>query len=307
MAAEPQVKTNQVLVTVVLDRSGSMSSNRGGTISGYNEYIQGLRLDGDSDYFVTLIQFDAPMANPELTVNYQDCALADVPELTPQHYVPRGNTPLYDAIGECIRRTDPKGRAAIVLVITDGEENASSEFTRESVKTLLKEKESEGWTFAFLGADIDSYAVGGSVGVSPSNTANYVKGNEKALFSNLAKSTIQRAAGARSVGPNTAADTDFIDVPSGRRWWKTGGGQEVGGRLRRPCYGAPGQQRDIHSPATGQSKTREYPLGSNSFAIRLERVWRRCRRPGGNRRDATGTRLTLWLDRPRKRTPRNTS
>src|ERR1700722_16119421 len=68
-----------------------------------------------------------------------------------------------------------------------GEENASSEFTRESVKPLLKEKESEGWTFAFLGADIDSYAVGGSVGVSPSNTANYVKGNEKALFSNLVK------------------------------------------------------------------------------------------------------------------------
>ena len=211
MAAEPKVKTNQVLVTVVLDRSGSMSSNRDGTISGYNEYIQGLRLDGDSDYFVTLIQFDAPMAIPELTVNYQDCALADVPELTPEHYVPRGNTPLYDAIGECIRRTDPKGRAAMVLVITDGEENASSEFTRESVKTLLKEKESEGWTFAFLGADIDSYAVGGSVGVSPSNTANYVKGNEEALFSNLAKSTIQRAAGARSVGPNAAAETDFID------------------------------------------------------------------------------------------------
>ena len=83
-AAEPQVKTNQVLVTVVLDRSGSMSSNRDGTISGYNEYIQGLRLDGDSDYFVTLLQFDAPMANPELTVNYQDCALADVPELPPR-------------------------------------------------------------------------------------------------------------------------------------------------------------------------------------------------------------------------------
>jgi hypothetical protein len=210
-AADAKDRTNRVLVTVVLDRSGSMSGNRAGTISGYNEYIHGLRFDEDSEYSVTLIQFDAPMAKPELTVNYQDCALADVPELTPDAYVPRGNTPLYDAIGECIRRTNPEGRAVIVLVITDGEENASTEFTRDSVKALLRGKESEGWTFAFLGADIDSYAVGGSVGISPSNTANYVKGNEKALFSSLAKSTIRRAASARTVGPNAAVDTDFID------------------------------------------------------------------------------------------------
>src|SRR5579862_1270549 len=54
------------------------------------------------------------------------------------------------------------------------------------------------------------------------------------------------------------------------RFTVTGRGQEADGRLRRPCYGAPGQQRDIHGPATGQSKTREYPR-SNSFAIRLER------------------------------------
>src|ERR1700692_92901 len=149
----------------------------------------------------------------------------------PEHYVPRGNTPLYDAIGECIRRTDPKGRAAIVLVITDGEENASSEFTRESVKTLLKEKESEGWTFAFLGADIDSYAVGGSVGVSPSNTATTSRGTMR-LCSPTSKSQLSSAPPALEASDRTPRQRRILStIPSGHRWWKTSRGQEVG-RLR---------------------------------------------------------------------------
>ena len=52
-------------------------------------------------------------------------------------------TPLYDAIGECTRRVDAKGRAVTMLVITDGHENASKEFTQEAVKALIKQKEAE--------------------------------------------------------------------------------------------------------------------------------------------------------------------
>jgi hypothetical protein len=115
------------------------------------------------------------MTHPELTVLYLDRALADVPELTGADYEPRGNTPLYDAIGEGIRRVDAKDRAIITLIITDGQENSSMEFTKDSVKALIKSKEDEGWTFAFLGADIDSYAVGGAIGMAAGNTANYVK------------------------------------------------------------------------------------------------------------------------------------
>jgi hypothetical protein len=168
-------KTNKVLVNVILDRSGSMHSSKQATISGYNEYIQGLRADKDTEYSVSLTQFDAPMTHPELTVLYLDRALADVPELTGADYEPRGNTPLYDAIGEGIRRVDAKDRAIITLIITDGQENSSMEFTKDSVKALIKSKEDEGWTFAFLGADIDSYAVGGAIGMAAGNTANYVK------------------------------------------------------------------------------------------------------------------------------------
>jgi hypothetical protein len=162
-----------------------MHSSKQATISGYNEYIQGLRADKDTEYSVSLTQFDAPMTHPELTVLYLDRALADVPELTGADYEPRGNTPLYDAIGEGIRRVDAKDRAIITLIITDGQENSSTEFTKASVKALIKSKEDEGWTFAFLGADIDSYAVGGAIGMAAGNTANYVKGNEHTMYSNF--------------------------------------------------------------------------------------------------------------------------
>lgn len=209
VANKPQGK--EILVNVVLDRSGSMGSTKAGTISGFNEYINALRADKDSDYTVTLTQFDAPMTNPELTVSYADRALADVPELTAETYQPRGNTPLYDAIGECIRRTEPKNRAVIMLIITDGHENASTEFTMDSVKALIKGKEATGWTFAFLGANIDSYAVGGSLGVAATATANYAVGNEKALYRNLAHSTMLRSASIRSFGAEAAVSMAFMD------------------------------------------------------------------------------------------------
>ncbi len=205
-----KTKTNKVLVNVILDRSGSMASTRAHTISGYNEYINGLRFDKETEYSVSLVQFDAPVLAPELTVTYLDRALPDVPPLSMADYEPRGNTPLYDAIGECTRRVEAKSRGVIVLIITDGMENASTEFTKESITALIKSKEAEGWTFAFLGANIDSFAVGGTIGVAPGNIANYVPGLEAQLFEQLSSATVGRAAAFRSAGIGSAAAMNFL-------------------------------------------------------------------------------------------------
>jgi hypothetical protein len=239
-------KTNKTLVNVILDRSGSMNSNRAGTISGYNEYINALRGDKQGEYFVTLIQFDAPLDAPELTVKYEEKPLADVPELKEVDYEPRGNTPLYDAIGECIRRVETKSRSVLTVVITDGLENASKEFSKDSIKRLIAEKEKEGWTFAFLGADIDSYAVGASLGVPVGATANYAKGNEQALYSTLAHSTMQRAQMSRTVGLMAAAQwsvTKFFDDDQRAAM----GGGIVGGRPAAPS-GFPNPPKPVSSP-----------------------------------------------------------
>jgi hypothetical protein len=229
-------KTNRVLVNVILDRSGSMQRTAAGTISGYNEYINGLRADKGSEYSVSLTQFDAPMAAPALTVTYLDKPLAEVPELTEADYQPRGNTPLYDAIGECVRRVNAKGRAVITVIITDGHENASQEFTKDGVKALIQEKEKQGWTFAFLGANIDSYAVGGSVGVRSANTANYVPGNEQALYLALAQSTVERATLSARIGVKAASLRSFVtdEQRSSLVSPAPGGGQPQGAGFPRP-------------------------------------------------------------------------
>ena len=202
----------EVLINVVLDRSGSMESCREATISGYNEYLKGLAADKETKYSVSLLQFDSPNNTPELTVSYADKPLAEVPALDMNGYAPRGMTPLYDAVGECCRRVDAKGRAVITVIITDGEENASHEFTRESVKQLIAAKEKEGWGFVFLGANIDAKAVGGAMGVAANQSYNYVASaaGVKSLYSNVVKSTSLRSAHVRSVGATAAASMSFM-------------------------------------------------------------------------------------------------
>jgi len=199
-------KVQGMLVNVVLDRSGSMGSVKSSTISGYNEYLNGIKADKDTKYSISLIQFDSPGDNPELTVSYMDKPLAEVPDLTDKTYEPRGGTPLYDAIGECIRRVDAKGRGVITVIITDGQENSSKEFSKDSIKALITGKEAEGWKFIFLGANIDSAAVGGSLGIAAQACANYQSSaaGVHGTFTAMASSNLRYAADARTKGLRSA-------------------------------------------------------------------------------------------------------
>jgi len=199
-----------VLVNVILDRSGSMMGTAHGTISGYNEYLNGLKADKATNYSISLIQFDSPADGPELTVSYVDKPLAEVPELIGTTYQPRGMTPLYDAVGECVRRVDAKGRLVITVIITDGCENASKEFSQSDVQALIKEKEQNGWSFVFLAANIDAKSVGASMGMSSANTFNYSQGHEKTMYSNLAYATGTRSERVRSSGLRAASAMCFM-------------------------------------------------------------------------------------------------
>ncbi len=205
----------KILVNVILDRSGSMKPQRDATISGYNEYLIGLRADKETEYSISLTQFDAPIAQPELTISYIDRPLKDIADLTRDDYDPRGNTPLYDAIGETIRRCESivSGRPVLCVIITDGQENASKEFDLDKIKSLIKYKESEGWTFTFLGANIDSYAVGGAQGYKSGNISNYAASNIGATMSTAADATVRYAAMRRSTGAmGQSMSEDFYTV-----------------------------------------------------------------------------------------------
>lgn len=154
-------------ITVLLDRSGSMTKVRQETIDGVNEFISGQRA-AVGRAVMTHVQFDSRNAHEPIGVPATPVEL--VPALTPETYQPRGGTPLWDALGTCINRTDARHQAdamtdmqrdVVFVIITDGYENASRQFTREQVITMIRHRESVlGWKFIYLGADIDTFGRG---------------------------------------------------------------------------------------------------------------------------------------------------
>ncbi len=159
-----------VHIYVLLDHSGSMSAMAEQVVAGFNRLLAEQQADGH-DARMTLVQFDD--VDPREVV-FEAIPLAEVVPLRAQDFEPRGMTPLLDATGGIIHRAAQRAaeqasagqppEQVLVVTITDGEENHSQEFTRRRVVELVRAKEAEGWTFAFLGAGLDAYQEAGSMG-----------------------------------------------------------------------------------------------------------------------------------------------
>lgn len=154
-----------ILINFVLDMSGSMESIRQSTISGFNEFKNDqMREAGDA--FFTLTLFDT-----EFETVCEAVPVREVPDLTMQTYAPRGMTALYDAIGRTLSATDTfvalnRPDQVLFVIMTDGEENSSREFTRERIFRMIRERqELAGYEFIYMGANQDAYHVGGQMGL----------------------------------------------------------------------------------------------------------------------------------------------
>jgi len=185
-----ETATLPVHLYMLLDRSGSMSGWQNDVIGGFNSFIKEQQSEKD-ECSVTLVQFDGQ--DPyEKILNAEK--LETVQELDASVYSPRGNTPLLDALGRLIKSAEKRNAKApedvLVWVFTDGLENASSEFTSTQIKELVEQKEKEGWTFMFMGAGIDSYAISNDLGFASRNTSHFVKSTDgiDAAFSQSARS-----------------------------------------------------------------------------------------------------------------------
>lgn len=160
----------KVLVNFILDKSGSMEVVRDTTISGVNEYIQTLKKDENIDYTFSLTMFDTEVVRPVV-----DKPLAGLEPLTKSEYVPNGGTALYDAVCRTIKQAqDSVADKVITVIMTDGEENSSREYDQNDMRDLIKRLEGKGnWTFVYLGANQDSYAVAMKHGFSYGNITNF--------------------------------------------------------------------------------------------------------------------------------------
>lgn len=168
--AKPKASTSETLVNFILDKSGSMDSVVDATISGFNEYVKTLKKDGNK-YEFTLTLFDTMIEVP-----IKGEAISQVPDLDREKYKPSGGTALYDAVCTTIKGVkEKKGQKVINIIMTDGEENSSKEYTQVQMKALIAEREKKGnWTFVYLGANQDSYAAAAKFGIPMGNAVNFV-------------------------------------------------------------------------------------------------------------------------------------
>jgi len=168
------MKKRIVDLVFILDASGSMSSLTASTIKGFNDMLntQKEALMND-DVLVTTVTFNT-------SVKYLSFCerIENIEPLTCKTYYANGCTALNDAVGSTINRvsenqTQSKKKSAkrktIVVITTDGYENASKEYTRAHICDLIKNKKELGWEFIFMGAGIDAETEGAALSIDREN------------------------------------------------------------------------------------------------------------------------------------------
>lgn len=189
-------------IRIILDRSGSMASVGPVTVDKFNEYINGVAVDrGKKKITVSLYQFDT-----EFQTDYEDVPVQDVkPLVYGETFVPRGGTALLDAIGKTMADSElGKKDKGICVIITDGFENSSREWTNETVSKMIKDLEDDSaWTFVFLGANQDAFTTAQAFGIRSADKSFSYGNNEvgtAAVFDSLTRATTDYLAFAAAPG-----------------------------------------------------------------------------------------------------------
>lgn len=171
------MKKNLTELVMILDRSGSMGGLESDTIGGYNAMLEKQK-KVEGEVLVSTILFDDVS-----DVIHDRVPISEVKPITEKEYYVRGCTALLDAVGGAIShiktihkyiREEDVPEKTIVVITTDGMENASYRYDLSTVKRMVEqEKESHGWEFFFLGANMDAIEVAGSFGITADRAVSY--------------------------------------------------------------------------------------------------------------------------------------
>ena len=165
----------------ILDRSGSMGGLESDTIGGFNGMLQKQKKE-EGEANVTTVLFD-----DEIEIIHDRFPIHVVKPLTDQDYYVRGCTALLDAVGSTVKKVENiqkhlpeemKAEKVIFVITTDGQENASQEYSANMVKKMIEKQQEKGWQFLFLGANIDASTEAEKIGIKRSHAATYLNDSE---------------------------------------------------------------------------------------------------------------------------------
>ena len=161
-------KEKKLDVVFILDKSGSMANQVENTISSFNEYLEKEKKNKYQTNITTVLFSD------KYKILHDREDIKKVNKITNKDYYVEGCTALYDALGNTIHSIETKDTDKVLfIIITDGYENASKEYNNNDIKKLIKKHDD--YEFIYIGADIDSYAAGNSIGICNDNIASFKK------------------------------------------------------------------------------------------------------------------------------------
>lgn len=194
-------------IIFIIDKSGSMAHLANDTIGGFNGFIASQKaLEGKAT--LTTVLFDTTWK-----ILHDGVDIHEVKSMTSADYIAGGGTAMLDAIGETINRVqdrhdelgEEKPEEVLFVITTDGEENSSRQFTKSQIEKMIKHQTNgHGWTFLFLGANMDAVKEAESLGISSSHAEGYTytaKGVQD-VYTTLNSVT----ASARSCGLDSSFD-----------------------------------------------------------------------------------------------------
>ena len=171
------MRKNLTELVFILDRSGSMSGLEKDTIGGFNAMIEKQKNE-EGEALVSTVLFDH-----ESEVLHDRVPLEKMEPMTREQYYVRGSTALLDAVGRAIHhignihkyaREEDRPEKTLFVITTDGMENASREYSYDRLKQMIeRQKETYGWEFLFLGANIDAAKEAARFGITADRAANY--------------------------------------------------------------------------------------------------------------------------------------
>lgn len=191
-------------VYILLDRSGSMQTQWGEAINSVNTYVK--ELPKDTNVFLAVFDHDYNVVRNTTAKKWEP--------LNKEEIIPRGNTRLFDSAARIMYRAlDDNAEKTVIVVMTDGEENASQNFKQSDVKALADTMDKKKWELIFLGANFDkvSDVAMNNFGRQSSKFVNMTTGNMAATMADL---SFRSAAYAKSGASINYTDEDKLRASS---------------------------------------------------------------------------------------------